>query len=65
MPNTRVRRASGTVSGNIACSSEVNGPDSTTSVDSVPVSATIISTTTFVVTANAIPLAAKPRNSNK
>jgi hypothetical protein len=40
VPNTLVRRSGGTTAGSMACSSEVKGPDSTTSVDIVPASAT-------------------------
>jgi hypothetical protein len=48
------------VSGSIACSSEVNGPDSTTSVDNVPERATTTSTQKFVVRPKTAPAAARP-----
>src|SRR5436190_1250846 len=38
-PNARVRRADEVVAGSMACSRDVKGPDSTTSVESVPASA--------------------------
>ena len=41
--------------GSIACSSEVNGPDSTTSVESVPVSAAAISAGSQPVSAKTVP----------
>lgn len=52
------------MSGNIACSKELNGPDSTTSVDSAPVRATTTSTAIEPVVPNATPDKANPRNSN-
>src|SRR4051794_25607393 len=46
----------------MACSSEVNGPDSTTSVDSVPISATRNSAQNAVVRPNTSPAAESPMN---
>lgn len=47
--------------GSIACSSEVNGPDSTTSVEIVPVSAAMISAGSAPVTAKSVPATAIAR----
>src|SRR6266542_4314755 len=44
----------------MACSREVNGPDSTTSVDNAPVSPTASNTHKFEVIANAMPATANP-----
>jgi hypothetical protein len=52
-----VRPAGSTVWGSIACSSEVNGPDSTTSVETVPVRAARMSAGGQVVSANTVPAA--------
>jgi hypothetical protein len=43
------------VNGSIACSSDVNGPDSTTSVETVPVSAATTNQNTDPVSANTAP----------
>src|SRR2546429_2094557 len=45
------------------CSSEVNAPDSTTSVDSAPVSATAHNTQTWSEKANTMPVTASARYS--
>jgi hypothetical protein len=50
-----VRPAASTVRGSIACSSVVNGPDSTTSVETVPVSAARTSAHTSSVSAKTVP----------
>jgi hypothetical protein len=54
VPNRRVAEPS-VVNGSIACSSDVNGPDSTTSVETVPVSAAATNQNTDPVSANTAP----------
>ena len=54
VPNSRVAEPSA-VKGSIACSSDVNGPDSTTSVEIVPVRAARTNQNTDPVTAKTAP----------
>ena len=51
--------------GSIDCSSEVNGPDSTTSVETVPVSAASTSAGSEPVSANTVPAPAIPTKSSR
>jgi len=55
MPNRLVGSRSLAACGSIACSREVNGPDSTTSVDTVPVSAARIKAGSQSVSAKTVP----------
>jgi hypothetical protein len=54
VPNRRVAEP-WVVNGSMACSSDVNGPDSTTSVETVPVSAATTNQNTDPVSANTAP----------
>jgi hypothetical protein len=51
--------------GSIACSREVSGPDSTTSVETVPDSAAATSAGGQVVTANTVPATPMPPRSSR
>ncbi len=55
VPKSRVASRPPAALGSMACSSDVNGPDSTTSVDTVPVSAASTSSHVSPVSANAAP----------
>ena len=65
MPNSRVEPAPPPVCGSNACSREVNGPDSTTSVETVPVRAAITSAGRKLVSAKTLPAAAIATNNRR